>query len=322
MIVVFHLTAVTAAYLLDQLFGDPHKGWHPVIIMGKVLSLLDKHGNRGSEQTKKIKGIVCIYIAALSLTAGAFAMTSLSYALAPTAGVALEAVIIWLMIGGRSMKRSAADIHQELAKGNLEKARLLTSYIVSRDTSAMTEKEMSRSVVESTGENASDSVTAPLFYALLGGAPLAVFYRFFNTADAMIGYKTEKHASFGFGAAKTDDLLNLLPARLTAVLMGFSSLWLQRQTLLKTWKDTVEHARLHESPNAGFGESAMSAVLFTKLGGPAVYHGRVKERPYLGIGTLPLNKERIKESIFVWDITILLFLTAAWIGGGIYLGLA
>lgn len=322
MVLIFHLTAVTAAYVLDQLFGDPHKSWHPVILMGNILQYLDDQGNKGSERAKKIKGIVLVYTAAFILTGSAFTLISLFYIFNPAAGIAVEAIIIWLMIGGRSMKSSAAAIHEELTGRNLEKARLLTSYIVSRDTSTMTEEQISRSVVESTGENASDSVTSPLFYALLGGAPLAVFYRFFNTADAMIGYKTEKHLSFGFGAAKTDDLLNWLPARMTAFLMGFSSLWLKRQTLLKTWKDTAEHARLHESPNAGFGESAMSAVLFTKLGGPAVYHGTVKDRPYLGVGTLPLRKERIKESMVVWDMTIVLFLAAAWIGGGIYLGLA
>lgn len=283
MVLIFHLTAVTAAYVLDQLFGDPHKRWHPVILMGNILQYVDDQGNKGSERAKKIKGIVLIYTAAFILTGSAFALISLFYIFNPAAGIAVEAIIIWLMIGGRSMKSSAAAIHEELAGGNLEKARLLTSYIVSRDTSTMTEEQISRSVVESTGENTSDSVTAPLFYALLGGAPLAVFYRLFNTADAMIGYRTEKHLSFGFGAAKTDDLLNWLPARLTAFLMGFSSLWLKRQTLLKTWKDTAEHARLHESPNAGFGESAMSAVLFTKLGGPAVYHGTVRDRPYLGV---------------------------------------
>ncbi|SDH09341.1 adenosylcobinamide-phosphate synthase [Alteribacillus persepolensis] len=313
--VILHLLAVTAAYVMDRLFGDPKTAVHPVVLMGKLIQFGETRLNQG--RFRKGKGIVFCLISAAFLLAAAIAFTYGAYSVSIWLGVLFEAVIIWLMIGGESMVKQAVSIYESLSNSNLSNARTQTGMIVSRDTSQMEESGIIRAVLESIGENISDSVTAPLFYALIGGAPLAVLYRYINTSDAMLGYTSQRLKQFGWASARFDDVLNLIPARITAAVMTVS-VW---KIKAATWQEAVyvikHFAHLHESPNSGYGEAAMAGVLAIRLGGPTPYPDKLVQRPYFGVGKRPVQHVLIAEGITVWHVTILLFISLLWMIGGV-----
>ncbi|MFB4163475.1 adenosylcobinamide-phosphate synthase CbiB [Alteribacillus sp. JSM 102045] len=315
-----HLIAITISYLFDRLFGDPRVSFHPVVLMGNIISYLEKYLNRG--RFVKGKGIITCFFPAVFLFIASGAVTLLSYQLSVWTGILTEAFILWLMIGGTSMVKEAKKIYMLLSQNQLAKARKQTAMIVSRDTLHMDEQQITRSVLESTGENISDSVTAPLFYAFIGGAPLAVVYRYVNTADAMIGYTSPRFKEFGWAAARSDDVLNYIPARITSFLM-ICTIW---KIKAADWKEALSvvkgFASLHESPNSGYGEAAMAGVLQVRLGGPTPYQDKWVNRPYFGRGDQPLHADRIKEGLIVWHLSILYFLSLLWIAGGVYYVLA
>ncbi|WP_240377700.1 adenosylcobinamide-phosphate synthase CbiB [Bacillus piscicola] len=310
-----HLLAITCAYLLDRKFGDPHASWHPVVIMGNIIAASEKKCNKG--KGLRGKGAIAVLLPAILLFVAFLFIILFSYQLHFLLGAVLEALLLWLLVGGTSMTNIVEQIYQSLLTKNIEKARQGTAMIVSRNTDHASEEDIVKAVLESLGENISDSVTAPFFYAFIGGAPLAAFYRFINTADAMIGYRTERYRQYGWAAARTDDLLNLIPARVTALLMTLSARRVKKvswkKALAVMWKD----ARQHDSPNAGFGESAMAGILDVQLGGPTVYHGKIKPRPFLGNGTRSLDAACMKDGLIVWQSTILRAVTVLWLIGGL-----
>ena len=212
-----HVYAITLAFFLDLLIGDPPKWPHPVKWMGMLIGRLDKKLNTGPH--KKRNGIIMLLTVLLLVLVITTGITYLAYQLHVIAGILVEAILISTTIAQKSLRGAGMEVYRPLVEGNMAEARLKLSYIVGRDTEKLDESEIVRGTVETVAENTSDGITAPLFWAFIGGAPLAMVYRAINTCDSMVGYKNEKYSEFGWASAKLDDVVNWIPSRITGFLM-------------------------------------------------------------------------------------------------------
>lgn len=288
------------AMLLDALCGEPKWLWsripHPAVLMGRAVGWLDKRLN--SEPGAWGKGIAV----ATLLVAGALALGLILRALP---GTLAEVILLAILLAQRSLSDHVMDVARGLRKG-LPQGRAAVAMIVSRDTKDMDDSAVARSAIESAAENLSDGVVAPLFWFLIGGLPGLLVYKITNTADSMIGYLTPRHAQFGWAAAKLDDLLNWLPARITALMI-----------LLVTWRmdvfdQVLEEAPRHRSPNAGWPEAALAWALNFALSGPRSYDGQMRDEPFVNAnGIRDLNAAHISETSGilwrVWALMLILF---------------
>ncbi len=254
---------LACAMLLDAALGEPDWLWsrlrHPAVLFGDVVGFCDRRFNRGSH--RRLKGMAV----AAALAIGALVLGT---ALAQLGWIA-EIVICAVLLAQRSLAQHVQDVAEAL-RLSLPQGRNMVARIVSRDTSEMDGPQVARAAIESAAENLSDGVIAPAFWFLIGGLPGLFLYKVINTADSMIGYLNERYAEFGWASAKLDDLLNLLPARLTCLmLVVLSNGW-------SHWRAIVEDAERHISPNAGWPEAAMARALNVALAGPRSYHGKVR----------------------------------------------
>jgi adenosylcobinamide-phosphate synthase len=257
------------AMLLDAAFGEPRLLWdrmpHPAVLMGRVVAAFDRRLNAG--RARRAKGALAMAMMAL----GAGIMGWL-IAWVPDFGL-LEILVAAIILAQKSLvdhvRAVATGLRQSLPAG-----RHAVSMIVGRDTATMDEPAVSRAAIESAAENLSDGVIAPAFWFLVGGLPLMLVYKITNTADSMIGHRTPRHEEFGWAAARFDDLLNLIPARLTALLIALAHGWTDPRPILRD-------APLHRSPNAGWPEAAMAVVLNVALSGPRAYHGVMSDFPWV-----------------------------------------
>lgn len=306
---IYHLYAIVGAVILDGFIGDPRWLPHPVRGMGALIAALDRRLNKG--RARRMKGILAVIVVIGIVYALSFALVALSYRLSTVFGVIVEAVCIFTTIAAKSLREAAWGVLVPLEKGEIQTARKELSMIVGRDTEALDEPEIVRACVETVAENTSDGVTAPLFYALIGGAPLALVYRAINTCDSMLGYKNETYREFGWASARLDDVLNYVPARLTAwVMLLANSRSLRRHARL-----LLRDARKHPSPNSGWGEAAMAAILGVQLGGTNTYGGVISERPKIGDAVHALTKEHIRQAVSVMWRTLFAFVLLLLIGG-------
>ena len=257
------------AMLLDALLGEPKWLWdrwpHPAVLMGRAVAALDGALNRGGQ--RRAKGVLALAI----LLAGAYALGRAIAAL-PDFGV-LEVVCAAILLAQKSLVQHVQAVADGL-RLSLPEGRRAVAMIVGRDTAAMDQAAVSRAAIESAAENLSDGVIAPAFWFLIGGLPLMLVYKAANTADSMIGHRTPRHEAFGWAAARFDDLVNLIPARLTALLIALAHGWRDARPILRD-------APLHRSPNAGWPEAAMAVVLDVALSGPRAYHGVMQDFPWV-----------------------------------------
>ncbi|MCU9838652.1 adenosylcobinamide-phosphate synthase CbiB [Ruegeria sp. WL0004] len=279
------------AMLLDAAFGEPEWLWsrvkHPAVLIGNIISTLDQELNEG--QHKRLKGLALTVILSLS----ALSVGAILSLLGPMA----ELLICAILLAQKSLATHVADVADAL-RLSLPEARRSVARIVSRDTAAMTEPQVARSAIESAAENLSDGVIAPAFWFLIGGLPGLLLYKTINTADSMIGYMNEKYIQFGWAAAKLDDLLNLIPARLTCLMiMGLSNNWRQ-------WRGIVEDAERHVSPNAGWPEAAMARALGLALAGPRSYHGQIRHLAWVNEeGRKDIGAREIERAVdLLWQV--------------------
>jgi adenosylcobinamide-phosphate synthase len=264
-------------YLADRLLGDPRRG-HPVAAFGTVAAWLEARCYADS----RTAGL--IYTGSLVGAAAALgaALERVS-ANRPVATIMTTAIATWTVLGGSSLSREGATIATQLADGKLPAAREQVRNLVGRDTAELSTEEVARATVESLAENASDAVLAPLLWGALAGLPGLLGYRASNTLDAMIGHRTARHRRFGWSAARLDDLLNWVPARLTALA---AAAWapLVGGTAGEAIRVVRRDAGQHPSPNAGVAEAAFAGALGVRLGGCNIYHGTVEDRGMLGDG--------------------------------------
>lgn len=307
-----HLLSITLAIILDKIIGDPPSWPHPVKGMGKLIFLLDKKWNNG--QKRRIKGLWMLMIVLLLTFLVSLFLIYISYQLHWWVGVMVEALLIATTIAQKSLKDAAIEVYEPLQANDLVMARRKLSYIVGRDTEQLEEEEIVRATVETVAENTSDGITAPLFWAFIGGAPLSLVYRAINTCDSMVGYKNDKYGEFGYYAAKCDDIVNYLPSRITAMLVllfSRSPFYCKKEA----WKLLFQDAKKHPSPNSGWGEAVTAILLGVQLGGVNYYKGKKSDRARMGKALQPLATIHILESTKIADKAVVCFYLFLVIGG-------
>ena len=289
-----------SALMLDFFMGEPRKVWdrypHPATLMGRVINWLDEVLNKGSQ--RKLRGFFAVAILVLiALIPGLIIEKLNNIPILEYAVNVLEIMMAAVLIAHRSLIEHVRDVAIAL-QSSLHKGRNAVSMIVGRDTGQMTESDVSRAAIESAAENFSDAVVAPAFWFLILGLPGILIYKMINTADSMIGYKNEEYADFGFAAAKLDDVLNWLPARISAVLICSANFD------QGAFEVVLEDANLHRSPNAGWPESAMAGVLNVALAGPRSYNGQMSDDLFINShGKRDLQASDIQHSVKVLNRT-------------------
>jgi adenosylcobinamide-phosphate synthase len=270
---------MVAGVLLDMLLGEARR-WHPLVGFGNVAMLLERRLNRGG--LRFWRGVLAWTLAVLPLTAVAALLTWWAAVASWWLALAVHATMLYFCLGLRSLRDHNLPIAQALAQGDLPQARYLTSRIVSRDTTSASEVELTRASAESLLENGNDAVFGTLFWFMVAGGPGAVMFRMVNTLDAMWGYRTERLLRFGCAAARLDDAFNYLPARLTALSYVLLAPGLHGKR--RAWQCWRAQAPQWDSPNAGPVMASGAGALGVQLGGAAVYHGQLEQRPTLGAG--------------------------------------
>ncbi|WP_040209560.1 adenosylcobinamide-phosphate synthase CbiB [Neobacillus jeddahensis] len=310
--IVYHLISISIAYLIDLLIGDPPNWPHPVRWIGSIISFIEKRWN--NKKAKRSKGVAMLLFIVLFVFFIVLTVAWIGYKIHPILGIIVESVIISTTIAQKSLKEAALEVYHPLMEGNLPDARKKLSYIVGRDTDSLDEEEIARGTIETIAENTSDGVTAPLFWALIGGAPLAMVYRATNTCDSMVGHLNEKYKEFGWASAKWDDVMNWFPSRLTGMLMLVANRPGKMSNRL-AWTILFRDAKKHPSPNSGWGEAAVAAILGIELGGINYYKGMISNRAKMGDPLEPIKKNHIKQANRILVKTVGLFLLFLWLGG-------
>lgn len=298
------------ALLIERLAGYPNslvkRIGHPVIWIGRLISLLDLTLNR--DATRRLKGVLALLIL-LAVTGLVAAIVTWLCRLIPY-GFVLEAILASTCLAQKALGDAVRSVAAALRR-SLPEGRTAVSHIVGRDPQALDEPGVARAAIESLAESTSDAVVAPLFWLLLLGLPGIVLYKAVNTADSMIGHKTERHHEFGWASARFDDLLNLIPARLTALLIAGAAYFVKGAHPEAAWSTALRDAKKHESPNAGWPEAAIAGALGFALGGPRSYDGEVVDLPSFGDGRADLNADDIDRSLKLYAMTLNLTLVAA-----------
>lgn len=297
--------AAWAGVLLDQWLGEPRR-WHPLVGFGTLASAVERRFNRpGPRWRQRAVGLLaCIALVVGPAAAVALAIDAASRIAGPWLGWCLHVLALYAALGARSLEQHIAPIATALSCGDLALARTLTARIVSRDTADANGEALARAACESALENGNDAVFGALFWFLLGGAPAAVAFRLANTLDAMWGYRTPRLLHFGWAAARLDDLLNLVPARLTALSYALLGSTVRA---LRCWR---AQAPAWSSPNAGPVMAAGAGALGVALGGPARYHGEWEARPPLGEGKAPTAADvlaslrLVRRTLWLWLGTV------------------
>ncbi|CUH49565.1 adenosylcobinamide-phosphate synthase CbiB [Ruegeria atlantica] len=295
---------LVCAMCLDAALGEPDWIWsrirHPAVIIGTVIGWLDLRLNRRTN--RRLKGVAIV----LLLIFGAVILGRTLTLFGPV----IEIVLAAILLAQKSLVTHVRDVGDGL-RTSLTEGRAKVAMIVSRDTRDMTEAQVAQSAIESAAENLSDGVIAPAFWFLVAGLPGLLIYKAVNTADSMIGYRSEKYRDFGWAAARLDDLLNLIPARLTCVMIvALSGQWAR-------WPEMVADARRHISPNAGWPEAAMARALNVALAGPRSYDGQVRDLAWVN-GDAPRNigaPEIFRACDMLWRVWgLALGLVSVWVG--------
>ena len=329
------LAIMLAALLLDRMLGEP-RVHHPLVLFGNLANRLERHWNQGPDQnpdqsvSRRTRGLVA-WLLAVGLITLVFALADgLLRSVSETLHLIASAVVLYLCIGWQSLKEHMLAIHRPLEQDNLSSARQACAMVVSRDTDHLSAGEIAKAAVESTLENGSDGIFAALFWFALLGIPGVVLYRLSNTLDAMWGYRTDRFAGFGWWAAKADDVLNWIPARITAFFYMLSPLvyalkpamfagnsartkptFAEAMALIRSARNNwLEQAPLLASPNGGPVMVTGATVLNIKLGGPARYHGELQDKAFFG-GAEPAAADDIPRALALVNLAL-----SAWVALG------
>lgn len=308
--------ALVLGFFIDLLVGDPRWLYHPVRIIGHGISFLENHLRTCFPKTEKGErraGFLLVILICAGSAAVPFGILYLAYRIHLVFGICLEILMCYQMLAVKSLKDESMRVFEELKKGDLEGARYAVSMIVGRDTRTLDEAGVTKAAVETVAENTSDGIIAPLFYMAIGGPVLMFFYKGVNTMDSMVGYKNEKYINFGRYAAKFDDIMNYIPARISAWLMIAASYMcgFDGKNAAKIYKrDRYNHA----SPNSAQTEAVMAGALDIQLAGNAYYFGKLYEKPTIGDNIRPVESQDIQRA------NRLLYVSAA-VAAGLFAGI-
>jgi adenosylcobinamide-phosphate synthase len=275
---------LVAGYVLDAVVGDPRR-WHPVAGFGTVAGKLERKVYAPDRRAGALFAGLAVGVPAAAGYAAARATRN-----RPVARAVVTALVTWTVLGGRTLRKESRIMAAHLESGDVEAARGRLNHLCGRNPDGLGEAELARATVESVAENTSDAVVAPLFWGGVAGVPGLLAYRAANTLDAMVGHRNDRYARFGTPAARLDDVLNLVPSRLTGLLT--IAVAEDRREALRVWRRDRND---HPSPNAGQCEAAMAGALGVRLGGRNVYFGRTESRPFLGDGPKP-KAEHLKRA--------------------------
>ena len=292
------LICALAGFLLDLLLGDPAWMPHPVIIMGKGISFLEKKFRPEFPKTPRGEfwaGFCLVLSLTLDTLLASCLLLWLAGKVSPWLQWALMVLWSWQVLAVKGLRTESMKVYDRLKHGTIQEARTAVSRIVGRDTQALSEEGVVKAAVETVAENFSDGVIAPLCCLLIGGPPLALCYKAVNTMDSMIGYKNEKYLYFGQCAARLDDGVNYIPARLSALLL-IAAAFLTGQDGKGAWRIWRRDRRNHASPNSAQTEAVMAGALRVELAGPAYYFGEYYDKPTIGDPARPVVPEDIKRA--------------------------
>ena len=311
---IYHIASMLAGFLMDLLLGDPYWLPHPIRLIGNWISFLEKRllGSKTEEkhitpEQEQRRGMLLV-LAVLSSTVFVTAVLLLgAYRLHPYLGAVIESIMTYQILATKCLKVESMKVYQELKKGDIAASRKAVSMIVGRDTECLDETGIAKAAIETVAENTSDGVIAPMICTAIGGPILGFFYKAVNTMDSMVGYKNEKYQYFGTAAAKFDDVVNYIPARLSAWLMILASAITHMD-----WKNAkkifLRDRYNHKSPNSAQTESVMAGALDVQLAGDAWYFGKLCKKPMIGDAIREIEPEDIRRSHTLLYMTAVLAL--------------
>ena len=312
-VLIWSTAALITGFLLDAIFGDPHRFPHIVRCIGGLITLLEKSIRHILPKTtcgEKTGGILLVCSVIIICTCIPLFLLYISYRSIPVLGFIIESFFCYQLLAAKSLKTESMKVYYSLQGGDIKGARKNLSMIVGRDTALLDTEAVTRAAIETVAENTSDGVTAPLLYMMIGGAALGCLYKAVNTMDSMVGYKNEKYINFGKAAAKTDDFLNYIPSRISALLMIASAFLLKFncKNAFRIWRrDRHKHA----SPNSAQTEAACAGALEVQLAGPASYHGKTIDKPYIGDDTRRVMADDINSANrLMYTTSVLVFIIA------------
>lgn len=298
---------VIIGFLLDAVFGDPYNMPHPIRLIGNLISKLDKllYRDDTSDRQKFIRGMILALTVIVLSAVCPLIILIICYRINIYAGVIVQGVMCYYLIAAKCLKTESMKVYSAIEKDDTEGARYAVSMIVGRDTDRLDRNGIIKAAVETVAENTSDGVTAPLFYMIIGGAVLGFVYKAVNTMDSMIGYKNDKYMYFGRFAAKLDDILNYIPARLTAVFMIIAAFISgdNGRNAFKIWR---RDRRKHKSPNSAQTEAVCAGALEIQLAGDAYYFGKLLKKDTIGDDLKPIENEDIKRANVLMYVTSVL----------------
>ena len=312
----YHIIAFISGFVLDLLIGDPHFIPHPVRLIGSLISFLDKRLNsdvkyNSSENeanlTKYKRGVLLAFTVIIATFIVSAMILVAAYSINLYAGVIAEAVMTCQILATKCLRVESMRVYDALRTDGVEAGRRAVSMIVGRDTSVLDEAGVTRAAVETVAENTSDGVIAPMLYTAIGGPVLGFVYKAVNTMDSMLGYKNDKYMYFGRFAARLDDVVNFIPARISAYLMIIAAFIGGRQFDGRNAYRIFKRDRFnHASPNSAQTESVCAGALRVQLAGDAVYFGRLVKKKYIGDGLREIEYEDIKRANMLMYITAFL----------------
>ncbi len=306
---VYHIGGFFIGFVLDLLMGDPYWLPHPIRLIGTLISKLDhvllttKESERNNKQ-EFYKGILLTILVLFITVFSAFLILYLAYWVSPYLGLIVESIMTYQILATKCLKQESMKVYKKLKEKDLSGARKAVSMIVGRDTECLDETGVAKAAIETVAENTSDGVIAPMLFLAVGGPVLGFFYKAVNTMDSMVGYKNDRYLYFGRAAAKLDDAVNFIPARVSAVLMIIASYLGGRdyngRAACKIYK---RDRRNHASPNSAHTEAVCAGALGIRLAGNASYFGKMHQKPFIGDATRKVEEEDIVRANCLLYIT-------------------
>lgn len=301
---------IILAFLLDCVLGDPYNFPHPVKFIGKYIKFFENKVLKKVHSDKELKykyGFILLVTTCLIVYGSTFVILFVAKSINIYLFYILNIILLWTSIAPKCLASESYKVYKELTNENIDEARKKISYLVSRDTKELDFQSIAKATIETVFENTSDGVIAPLFFAAIGGAPLAMCYKAVSTLDSMVGYHNQKYEHFGFFSAKADDILNFIPARVSGLLIVVSSVFLSYD-YKSSWEIFLRDRKNHKSPNSAHPEAAGAGALGIRLGGATSYFGKVTNKPYIG----NLIKE-IEATDIIKSIKLMYTSTIIWI---------
>ena len=286
---------ILAAFILDFILGDPKILPHPIIYMGKAIDFFESRFRKYFKNLL-LSGFFFAAFLILSTWLMAFITIKLTISIHPVLGNIIQAILLFFCFSSTSLEKAAIRVFSALEENDIKKARKKVSMIVGRQTQTLDQNAITRASVETVAENFVDGFLSPLFFAMIGGVPLALAYKMVNTLDSMVGYKNDTYLLFGRASARIDDVANFIPARLSVLIISLSTFLFSFKRGLLSLKTGFSQGSLHKSPNAGYPEAAFAGALKIRLGGPNIYHGVLVEKPYIGKEFKDPEKGKIKQA--------------------------